>query len=155
MNMQCDCNGYMMTNDHKLRFVHSWFILVKRGKLTNDNYDTILPKSAKLARADGLPQIHKVFKNISSFCPIIDTTSKTHQSVGRYLSELLNPLTHNDYSLKDSFDAATKINRIFAHIRENDKHMFISMDVALLFTNVTLKKTVNIILKRIKNGSKF
>ena len=85
------------------------------------------------------------------FRPIIDTTGTTHYSVGKYLSELLNPLTHNDYSLKDSFDAATRIRRILPQVRENDDYMFISLDVASLFTNVPLKKTVNIILKRIYN----
>ena len=125
--------------------------LNKRGELTNDMYDKIRPKSAKLARAHGLPKIHKLFENIPSFRPIIDTTGTTHYSVGKYLSELLNPLTHNDYSLKDSFDAATRIRRILPQVRENDDYMFISLDVASLFTNVPLKKTVNIILKRIYN----
>ena len=108
-------------------------------------YNKIRPKSAKLARAHGLPKIHKLFENIPSFRPIIDTTGTTHYSVGKYLSELLNPLTHNDYSLKDSFDAATRIRRILPQVRENDDYMFISLDVA------SLKKTVNIILKRIYN----
>ena len=69
----------------------------------------------------------------------------THYLVGKYLSELLNLLTHNDYSLKDSFDAATRNSRILLHVRENDEYMFILLDVASLFTNVPLKKTINII----------
>ena len=68
-----------------------------------------------LARAHGLP---------------------THYSVGKYLSELLIRLTHNDYSLKDPFDAATRISRILPQVRENDDYMFISLDVASLFTNM-------------------
>ena len=32
----------------------------------------------------------------------------THYSVGKYLSELLIRLTHNDYSLKDPFDEYRK-----------------------------------------------
>ena len=114
-------------------------------------YDKIRTKFAKLARAQGLPKIHKLFQIVPSFRTIIDTTSKTHYSVGKYLSELLNPLTHNDYSLKDSFDAATRISRILPQVRENDDYMFISLDIAPLFTNLPLKKTVNIILKRIYN----
>ena len=31
---------------------------------------------------------------------MIDAIGTTHYSFGKYLSELLNPLTHNDYSLK-------------------------------------------------------
>ena len=94
--------------------------LNKSGELTNDMYYKIRPKFAKLARAHGLSKIHKLSQNIPSFCPIIDTTGTTHYSVGKYLSELLNPLTHNDYSFKDSFDAATRISRILPQAREND-----------------------------------
>ena len=48
----------------------------KRGELTNDMYDKIPPKSAKLAKAHGLPKIHKVFDNIPLFCPIIYTAGQ-------------------------------------------------------------------------------
>ena len=127
--------------------------LNKGGELTNDMYDKVRPKSVKLARAHGLPEIHKVFENIPSFCPIIETSGTTHHPVAElvYLSELLNPLTHNDCSLKDSFDAAMIISRILPQVRENDEYMFISLDVVSLFTNMPLKKSVNIILKRIYN----
>ena len=68
----------------------------------------------------------------------------------------MNPLTDNDYSLKDSFDAATRISSILPQVCENDDYKFISLDVALLFTNVLLKKTVNIILiKRIYNENQI
>ena len=127
----------------------------KRSELRNDTYDKIQPISAKLARAHGLPKIHKLFKNIPLFRPIIDTTGTTHYSVGKYLSELLNSLTHNDYSLKDSFDAATRLSRILPQVRENDDYMFISLNVSSLFTKLLSKKTVNIILKRIYNEKKI
>ena len=68
----------------------------------------------------------------------------TQYLVGKYLSELLNLLTHNDYSLKDSFDAVTRNSRILLQVRENDEYMFILLDVDSLFTNVPLKKTINI-----------
>ena len=118
-------------------------------------YDKIWPKSAKLARAHGLPKIHKVFKNIPSFRPIVDTTSATHYSVARYLSKFLNPPTYNDYSFKNSFDAATRISRILLQDTGNDESLFISLDVASLFTNVPLKKTINIILKSIYNKKRI
>ena len=94
--------------------------LNKRSELTNYMYYKIRLKSAKLSRAHGLPKIHDLFENIPSFLPIPDTTSTRHYSVGKYLSELLNLLTHNDYSLKDSFDAATRISGILPEVRDND-----------------------------------
>ena len=69
----------------------------------------------------------------------------------KYLSELLNTLTQNEYSLKDSFDAANRINRILPIVKENEECIFGSLDVVSLFTNVPLRKSVNIILKRVYN----
>ena len=60
--------------------------------------------------------------------------------------KLLNPITTNEFTVKDSFDAVTHINnnpRSFF----NDGYRFVSF-VTSLFPNIPLKQTVNIILKR-------
>ena len=62
--------------------------LNKRSELTNDMYNKIRPKYAKLVQVHRLPKIHKVFENIPSFHPIIGTTGTKHYSVGKYLSKL-------------------------------------------------------------------
>ena len=118
-------------------------------------HNTIRPKSAKLAWQHGLPKIRKVLEKFSSFRPVIDTTGATNYSVGKYFSILLNSLTHNDYSLKDSFYAATRINRNLPQVCGNDEYMFISLEVVSLFTNILSKKTVNIILKPIYNEKRI
>ena len=98
--------------------------LNKRGQFDDDTFKKIRPQSARIARAHGLPKIHKHFDNIPPFRPIVDTTGTTHYSVGKYLSELLNSLTQNEYSLRDSFDAANRINRILPLVQENEDYMF-------------------------------
>ena len=65
--------------------------------------------------------MHKQFDNIISFWLIVDTTGITHYSVGKYLSELLNPLTQNEYSLRDSFHAPNMIYRILPLVQENEE----------------------------------
>ena len=121
--------------------------LLKRNEMTKDEFDMIRPKNAKPARAHGLPNIYKEFSNIPKFRPIIDTTGTTHCLVGKYLASLLNPLTINEYSLKDSFDAANRIKCIPQKLLENG-YQYISFDVESLFSNVPIKRTVDIILKR-------
>ena len=106
------------------------------------------PKNAKSARANGLPKIHKEFSNVAKFRPITDTTGTTHCLVGKYLAGFLNPLTINEYSVKDSFDAASRIKGILQHLFENG-YQYISFDVESLFRNVPVKRTVDLILKRI------
>ena len=119
--------------------------LLKRNEITKTEFDMMRPKNAKPARAHGLPKIHK-FSNIPKFRPIIDTTGTPHCLVGKYLASLLNPLTINEYSVKDSFDAANRIKGISQHLFENG-YQYISFDVESLFTNVPIKRTVDLILK--------
>ena len=125
--------------------------LNKRGELPDAVYNTIRPKHAKIARAHGLPKVHKAFDDIPFLRPIIDTICTTHSSVGKYLSEVLYPLTQNQFSLKDLFDAANRINSILPEVKNCNDLVFVSLDVVSLFTNFPLKKTVNIILKRVYN----
>ena len=80
--------------------------------------------------------MHKQFDNIPSFWLIVGTTGITHYSVAKYLSELLDPLTQNEYSLRDSFHVANRIYCVLPLVQENEEYMFVSLDVVSLFTNV-------------------
>ena len=51
--------------------------------------------------AYGLPKIHKEYSNIPKFIPIVDTTGMPHYSAGKVLTNLLNPLAINEFTLKD------------------------------------------------------
>ena len=122
--------------------------LVKRGELSKDTYKKIRPRNARPARAHGLPKIHKPFDRLPKFRPIIDTTGTTHYSVGKYISELLQPLTQNEFNIKDTFNAANRIKSIPPDLFTQG-YKFVSLDVESLFTNVPLQRTLNIILDRI------
>ena len=60
----------------------------------------------------------------------------------------MNPLTLNDFTLKDSLDATNKIQEIPKDLFDSG-NKFVTLDVISLFTNVPLAKTINIILKRV------
>ena len=124
--------------------------LCNRNEITEAEKKQMRPMSAQFGHAHGLPKIHKVFANIPKFRPIIDTTKidTPYYKIGQYLSSLLQPLTINDYTLKDSFDAANKIRNVPSEMFE-EGYQFVSFDVEFLFTNVPLNKIINIILDRI------
>ena len=124
--------------------------LVNRGELDKDTYKKIRPQNAKPARAHGLPKIHKAYDRLPKFRPITDTTGTTHYSVGKYISELLQPLTQNEFTLKDTFDAASRIELIPSELFDQG-YKFVSFDVESLFTNVPLQRTLEIIIERIYN----
>ena len=60
----------------------------------------------------------------------------------------MNPLTLNDFTLKDSLDATNKIQEIPKDLFDSG-NKFVTLDLVSLFTNVPLAKTINIILKRV------
>jgi hypothetical protein len=108
--------------------------IYNRNEITKDEYDNKRPVLTKPARAHGLPKIHKTFDTLPPFRPIIDTTGTAYQPISK--------------SLTHPFDAVTQINNI-PHNLFDDGFTFVSFDVKSLFTNIPLKKTVNIILNRI------
>ena len=120
--------------------------LHKRNELTEEEYNTMRPKNGKLSRAHGLPKIQKEYSNIPKFRPIADTTGTPHYSAGKFLTNLLNLLAMNEFTLKDSFDAVNKIKNIPPHLFD-DGYNYVSFDVESLFTNVPIKRTIDIILK--------
>ena len=86
--------------------------LFKRDEVTEEQYKKLRPQNARVARAHALPNIHKKFTVLPKFRPIVDTTSTCYYNVGSYLTDLLNPLTQNEFIIGDSLDAANKIKSI-------------------------------------------
>ena len=128
--------------------------LKNRNEISDEAYKTMYPKNAKIGRAHGSAKVHKNFTRIPPLRPIVDTIGSTHYGVGKYISNLLNPLCLNQYHLKDSFEAADKIKAIPSQYF-NDGYQFVSFDVKSLFTNVPLDKTIKVIMDRIYKEKKI
>ena len=130
----------------QLSFLQNYLrIIHNRNEIDDETYKNIRPQLYKTGQ-NGLPKTHKSFDNLPSFRPIIDTTGTAYQPVTKYLSSLLNPLTHNEFQLRDSFDAVSRIHNIPSHLFSQG-YRFVSFDVTSLFTNIPLRKTIiNIIL---------
>lgn len=107
-----------------------------------------------MGRVHGTAKVHKDFERIPPLRPIVDTIGSTHYGVGKFITRLLNPLTLNDYSLKDSFDAAARIGAIPDSLYD-EGYTMVSFDVKSLFTNVPLQKTIDVILDRVYNQQRI
>ena len=68
--------------------------MFKRNEISEEEKKKLRPMAAQLGRAHGLPKTHKAYANLPSFRPIIDTTSTPYCNIGKFLSSLLQPLTH-------------------------------------------------------------
>ena len=122
--------------------------LLKQGEITEEEEKMMRPKFAHVGRAHGLPKTHKTFTNVPPFRPIIDTSNTPHYKMGKFLANLLNPLTQNGHSVEDSFEASSRIQNVSPTLFDQG-YVFVSFDVVSLFTNVALDRTIKIILKRI------
>ena len=105
-------------------------------------------KFAQIGRRHGLPKTCKKFEDLPPFRPIVDTSNTPYYGIAKFLANLSNPFTLNDFTVKDSFDAANKIQQIPKKLFDLG-YKFVSFDVISLFTNVPLTKTIDKILKRV------
>ena len=125
--------------------------LFKRGESTEEQCKKLCPENVRAGRALSLPNIRQTFTKLPKFRPIADTTSTCYYHVGSYLTELLNPLTQNKLIIRDSFDAANKIKPIPPNFFD-DAYVFAFFDVEPLFTNVSLQKTISIMIGCVYNN---
>ena len=85
----------------------------------------------------GLPKIHKENCPIR---PILSAIGTFNYNCAKFLVPLLNPLTHNDFTVKNSIEFAKELNTF----RFTDSIYLASFDVKSLFTNIPLDETIDI-----------
>ena len=136
--------------DLTLRSLQQYLCKLKEHKeISEETHQRIRPQNRRLSRAHALPKIQKDFVNLPRFRPIVNTTGIVHYQIGRYLSELLNLLASNEYTMKGSPDAVTQIKNIAQEFFDQC-YRFVSFDSPNLF----LQKTINIILKEVSTTIK-
>ena len=124
--------------------------LLNHGEINEDQFKKLRSQNAIVARAHALSKIHKSYNHLPPSRHIVDTISSCYYNVGSLLTNLLTPLTHNKFVLKNSFHAAPKICNIPPQLFDNG-YIFASFDVTSLFRNVPLNRTFNIILDLVYN----
>ena len=83
------------------------------------------------------------------FRPILSAIGTPTYKIAKFLVPVLNCLTVNEFTIKDSFAFAKEIV-------DQDSSLFMaSLDVDSLFTNIPLDETINICTESIFNESDF
>ena len=82
----------------------------------------------------------------------METTNTPHYETGQFLAELLIPLAQNEHSVKNSFEAVEMIHKIPVELFDQG-YRYISLNVASHFTNVSLSKTISVIIDRVYKGN--
>ena len=70
------------------------------------------------------------------FRPILSASQTPTQKLEKFLVPILEPLTTNKYTVKDSFNFATEI------ADQDSSNFMSSLDIDSLFTNIPLGETV-------------
>ena len=125
--------NYIINVEKKFKQLFKDFLY--NGKISKDEYDKVCPKGPRSRIIYGNPKIHKlVLDNLPKFRPIL---SAINTSEYKFLIPILEPLTHNEFAIKDSFSFAKDITTY-------DSSLYTaSLDVESLFINIPLNETIN------------
>lgn len=121
-------------NDIKKLLKH----LLAKNKLTQKQYDSIVPTGSRLGILYGLPKIHKpTINNCPKFRPILSSIGTPTYKLAKFLVPILSPLTTNMFTVHNSFKFSEELSTF-------DSSLYMaSLDIESLFTNVPLNETIN------------
>ena len=130
--------------------VQKTLLKVKKA-IGNEVYKEIYPSGSNPGKLYGTAKVHKVKLNEKDKAgklpirPIISNIGTATHKTARYLCKLLSPLAKSKYTVESTREFVTKVKKM----KIPEGYKMISFDVVSLFTNVPLKHTIDIILRKI------
>ena len=82
--------------------------LLDNDKISKDEHDKVYPNSSRPGISSGNPKIHKAFV-LQKFQPILFAINTPGCNIAKFLIPILEPLTHNEFTIKDFFKLAKQI----------------------------------------------
>ena len=97
------------------------------------------PRGSRFGILYGLCKVHKqLVDNCPPFRPIMSAIKTPTYNLAKFLVPLLEPITTNMYTVKNSFEFSKEIV-------DQDAGLFMaSLDVESLFTNIPLEETISV-----------
>jgi hypothetical protein len=114
-------------------------------------YKDIYPSGSNPGKFYGTAKVHKVKATDEDKVgklpvrPIVSNIGTATHKTAKYLSKLLSPLAKSKYTIENTKDFVTRIKKM----KVPEGYKMISFDVVSLFTNVPIKETVEIILRKV------
>ena len=92
----------------------------------------------------GLAKVHKIVTDgLPSFRPILSVISTPAYKLAKFLVPILEPLTTNEYTIKDSFTFVEEFQSF------DSKFVMVSFDIEPLFTNIPLQETIDLCVENL------
>ena len=118
--------------------------LYEKNAITRDIKTTLTPDGPSPARLYGLPKIHKALVDgLPNYRPTISQIGSLTYKIAKFLLDFTSPITKNEYTLKDSFEFVSMIDK------QDHNSFMCSFDIDSLFTNVLLEETIEIVIKNV------
>ena len=113
--------------------------LVNSGAIKQDVYDKLAPTGSSPGVLYGLSKVHKpLVDGFPKLRPILSAINTPTYKLAKFLVNIMEPLTKDEYTVKDPFTFAEDIRT------QNSAFFMSSFDVDSLFTNIPLDETIRI-----------
>ena len=143
-----DYINYILNVEKKIRKLFN--NLYDNNKISKDELLKICPVGSRPAVLYGNPKVHKlVVDNMPKFRPILSAINTPGYNLVKFLIPILEPLTHKEFTVKDSFSFAKEITKYDSSL------LMASIDVQSLFTNIPLKETINNCVNDLHNKNPY
>ena len=92
----------------------------------------------------GFAKVHKIVRDGLPSCrPILSVIGTPTCKLAKFLVPILEPLTTNEYTIKDSFTFAEELQSFYS------KLVIASFDIESLFTNIPLQETIDLCVENL------
>ena len=115
--------------------------LLKLNVISKKIFNTLFSSGSSPGILYGLPKTHKLGNPIR---PILSTLNTFNYKVAKYLVPILEPLTTNAFTLKNSYDFVKELQTL-----EVKNTVMASFDIKSLFTNIPLNETIQIVTNQL------
>ena len=123
--------------------------LLENISISKQDYEKLIPTGSQPGVLYGCTKVHKnKIGNCPPLRPILNAIGTPSYNIAKFLVSILEPLTTNEFTIKNSFSFAENIRS------QNSKYIMASLDVDSLFTNIPLDETIDICIKELfKNNT--
>lgn len=119
--------------------------LKAKSIISEDSYKKLYASGCAPGILYGLPKVHKIGNPLRPIFSAINTPS---YNLCKFLVPILEPLTSNPYTLRNSYEFADLIKE-----QNFSDCTMASFDIESLFTNIPLHETIDIIIRKLFNNS--
>ena len=115
-----------------------------KKEISIEQYKDLSPSGSRPGIIYCLGKVHKIVTDgLPSFRPILSAISTPTYKLAKFLVPMLEPLTTNECTIKDSFTFAEELQSF------DSKLVTASFDIESLFTNIPLQETIDLCVEKL------